>query len=466
MQINKFSKTIAYTLREYVIVTIKEAMYWVYYKMRGINMKIKDVVKLTGLSEKTIRFYEEKGLITPDKEEINGRIFRSYSDKTVEFLNLVASLRKLDFSISDIIIMRDNPEQIPTILREYRSTTSADLEFKTNVIHLLEQVKQEDITTIEDLAEQLKEISKNRSLPEADIELQFYKLDNITREELEEEVTKYQGRLSQKFKGKIRNTIIFFTVTLILFIVLTALIWSTTYYLGYSLSFFNDIGWRKYIIPFSVLVLCSFIFIFIKTLKYIDRVKGEDTALMALRICRYSIFALVLSSAVGIGISSKSLEIMKDMRKDIGREVEVEWYPIYRMVDKVDKYLSDPDGYGDLMGNGFYVNQVCYSFSSKGYGDTLSTKMYELLVFGYDIAFKELIDPQSDFDKEKIAQMLKKLNGELRQIYIEIADKSEEERADLTRHDIPEAVEFRQRINNIIDEYFKELESLMGRQRP
>jgi MerR family transcriptional regulator, copper efflux regulator len=428
-------------------------------------MKIKDVAKLTGLTEKTIRFYEDKGLITPDKEEISGRMFRSYSDETVVHLNLVASLRKLDFSISDIIIMRDNPEKISTILREYYSTTLDDLDNKTKVIQLLEQVKYDNINSLEELAEQLSEISKNRPLPVADIELEFYKVDSISKEELQEEVSKYKSRLSLKFKRKIRSTIIFFTAAILLFIVLAAFIWRTTYYLGYSISFPNDIDWRKFLIPFFGLLLYGFIFTFVKTLEFIDSLKVEDTALLALRICRYSIFVLALSFIVGIGISAQSIKSMKDMREDIGREVVTEWYPIYRMINTVDKYLSNPEVYGEAMGNRFYVNEVCYSFS-KGYGDILNTKMYELLIFGYDTAFNELVNPQSNVNKEEIAKILKELNSQLRQIYINIANKSEIERAGLTRKDLPEAVEFRKHINNIIDEYFKKLESLMGRQRP
>ena len=38
-------------------------------------MKIKEVSQLTGLSKKTIRFYEEEGLIQPEKTYYNGRAY-------------------------------------------------------------------------------------------------------------------------------------------------------------------------------------------------------------------------------------------------------------------------------------------------------------------------------------------------------------------------------------------------------
>ena len=39
-------------------------------------MKIKEVSEKTGLTKKTIRFYEEEGLIQPEKTYYNGRTYR------------------------------------------------------------------------------------------------------------------------------------------------------------------------------------------------------------------------------------------------------------------------------------------------------------------------------------------------------------------------------------------------------
>ena len=42
-------------------------------------MKIKEVARKTGLTEKTIRYYEHRGLVIPASTELNGRSFREYS---------------------------------------------------------------------------------------------------------------------------------------------------------------------------------------------------------------------------------------------------------------------------------------------------------------------------------------------------------------------------------------------------
>jgi DNA-binding transcriptional MerR regulator len=429
-------------------------------------MKIKEVSKLTGLTEKTIRFYEDKGLISPAKEEVNGREFRSYCDKDIEFLNIIADLRKLDFSISDIIIMRDTPENIQNILKEYSVRTSEDLAFKTNMLQRLMQINYKDISKLEDLVEQLKELSKDRVLPAADIELEFFKIDGITKEDLKSEIFKYEERLSIKFKSKIRNTTILFVLTLMLYIILTVFIWNITYYLGYIQSFQNDIGWRKLLIPAFALLLLAFIYAFVKNIKFINKLNQAASADKALRICRYSIFILLLCFTIGIVVSIQSLENLKKFKIDTGREVVHEWYPIYRMNDYVNKYLDSPENYKELIENGLYVNQTCYNFSMSGYSDVLNTKMMDLLIFCYDPLFKEFTNPEGAANKDKIAQMLKNINKELKELFTELAEKSDAQRADLTRHDLTEAKEFRQNINSMVDKYCTQSESFIGRQRP
>ncbi len=63
-------------------------------------MKIGEVADRVGLSLRTIRFYEEGGLITPDARSTGG--FRLYSEVTVERLELIKSLKPLDFSVEEI----------------------------------------------------------------------------------------------------------------------------------------------------------------------------------------------------------------------------------------------------------------------------------------------------------------------------------------------------------------------------
>jgi len=68
-------------------------------KVKGGGMNISDVAKKTGLTSKTIRFYEEKGLVTAPMRSENG--YRSYSAKHIEELTLLRQARQVGFNLDE-----------------------------------------------------------------------------------------------------------------------------------------------------------------------------------------------------------------------------------------------------------------------------------------------------------------------------------------------------------------------------
>jgi len=62
-------------------------------------MNISDVAKKTGLTSKTIRFYEEKALITAPIRSDNG--YRHYSAKHVEELTLLRQARQVGVNLDE-----------------------------------------------------------------------------------------------------------------------------------------------------------------------------------------------------------------------------------------------------------------------------------------------------------------------------------------------------------------------------
>ncbi|MBE5250999.1 Cu(I)-responsive transcriptional regulator [Mixta mediterraneensis] len=62
-------------------------------------MNISDVAKTTGLTSKAIRFYEEKGIVTPPLRSENG--YRSYNPHHVEELNLLRQARQVGFTLDE-----------------------------------------------------------------------------------------------------------------------------------------------------------------------------------------------------------------------------------------------------------------------------------------------------------------------------------------------------------------------------
>lgn len=64
------------------------------------NFKIGKVAEICQMPIKTIRFYEERGLVKPERDEQSG--YRFFTDKQIERLFFVKSLRKQGFSLEEI----------------------------------------------------------------------------------------------------------------------------------------------------------------------------------------------------------------------------------------------------------------------------------------------------------------------------------------------------------------------------
>lgn len=82
-------------------------------------MNISDIAKLTGLTAKSIRLYEEKGLIqAPDRSENSYRI---YSQRHVDDLLLIARAKRVGFSLDEcraLVSMAHDPLRKSQLVKE------------------------------------------------------------------------------------------------------------------------------------------------------------------------------------------------------------------------------------------------------------------------------------------------------------------------------------------------------------
>lgn len=84
-------------------------------------LQIGEVATRTGLTQRTLRFYEEKGLLTPAARMEGG--FRLYSETDIERLQLIKQLRDLlGFSLADIKEMVEAEE----LRAQIRATRRSD----------------------------------------------------------------------------------------------------------------------------------------------------------------------------------------------------------------------------------------------------------------------------------------------------------------------------------------------------
>jgi MerR family copper efflux transcriptional regulator len=81
-------------------------------KVKGMQMNISDVAKKTGLTSKAIRFYEEKGVVTPPLRSENG--YRTYSGHHIDELNLLRQARQVGFTLDEcreLVAFFNNPSR-------------------------------------------------------------------------------------------------------------------------------------------------------------------------------------------------------------------------------------------------------------------------------------------------------------------------------------------------------------------
>ncbi|HFI2432201.1 TPA: MerR family transcriptional regulator [Streptococcus suis] len=102
-------------------------------------MQVKDVEKLTGLSTKAIRLYEEKGLIEVARNPLND--YRDYSEENVQQLRLIKLLRYFEFSLAEIKeILTLSEEDLRSALHEKQQGINHQAEELADKVDLLGQV--------------------------------------------------------------------------------------------------------------------------------------------------------------------------------------------------------------------------------------------------------------------------------------------------------------------------------------
>ncbi len=85
------------------------------------HRQIGEVAEQTGLSLRTIRYYEEVGLVTPSARSTGG--FRLYSETDLARLRLIRRMKPLEFSLEemkDVLAVLDDLEEGDPLSPEHR----------------------------------------------------------------------------------------------------------------------------------------------------------------------------------------------------------------------------------------------------------------------------------------------------------------------------------------------------------
>ncbi len=161
-------------------------------------MKIKEVCDRTGLTERAVRFYVAKGLVSPELIVRNDREYREYSREDVQALRDVSDLRKLSFSIEEILTMQNSPERIAEVLSVRRGELAQEAKDRERILQSLNRMDGSSVQNVHQLAAQFRAVSA--SLPNPDVTLRFDRLEDLEAEEKERAYQSFlerQRRLSE-----------------------------------------------------------------------------------------------------------------------------------------------------------------------------------------------------------------------------------------------------------------------------
>lgn len=153
-------------------------------------MKLKEVCEKTGLSRKTLRLYEEKGLIAPKKELKNGREYREYSEIDLQRLQNIALLRRAWFTMDEISRMQQEPDTIQEIFPQYLLWLRKQKKDLDALLQAAEQIEISTIESVSQLTERMATAASELPLPKYDVIPHFLYLDEKEEQAMAKKETK------------------------------------------------------------------------------------------------------------------------------------------------------------------------------------------------------------------------------------------------------------------------------------
>ncbi|MBD5162311.1 MAG: MerR family transcriptional regulator [Oscillibacter sp.] len=103
-------------------------------------MKINEVEALVGITKKNIRFYEEKGLLSPGRNGENG--YRDYGEAEVAILQRIKLMRKLGVPIEEIRRMQEGTQTVGDGMRRHLVTLERERQNLEESVRLCELLRE------------------------------------------------------------------------------------------------------------------------------------------------------------------------------------------------------------------------------------------------------------------------------------------------------------------------------------
>jgi len=221
-------------------------------------MKMIEACRKTGLTEKTIRFYIEKGLIAPDTQRINGRTYIDFEEGDLLRLRRVAALRKAGFSIESILEMTRSPGRVRPIVEGHIHGLRSEVRQRRMVLDALGELRDRDIRSVDELADGLIRSTARASLPPTDTKPDFFRFDGVTESEREKALIDFEREQQRMIRTG--RAIVFTIATLNAVGAIVSAFWNFNFFtliiqLALSVALYAGVSWvRAYFAGSAVLV--------------------------------------------------------------------------------------------------------------------------------------------------------------------------------------------------------------------
>ena len=118
-------------------------------------MKMKEICARSGLTERAVRLYCERGLVHPEKHWERGREYLEFSDHNLRELTVVSELRRAEFTLDEIALMLEKPETCGDVLAGWRGRVAEQNQRLSTAKDKLAKLSANDHLSAERLAELL-----------------------------------------------------------------------------------------------------------------------------------------------------------------------------------------------------------------------------------------------------------------------------------------------------------------------
>jgi len=133
-------------------------------------MKIKEVMEQTGLTDRAIRLYISNGLVTPgNQKNYTGRNNYNFTDDDVTMLKCIALLRKANFSIEQINILKQENAEARNMLISFVAEKRTQLKNDQKMLAALEEVVADSVLSFSKLCEKLESRLHSSPVPAVDL---------------------------------------------------------------------------------------------------------------------------------------------------------------------------------------------------------------------------------------------------------------------------------------------------------